>query len=100
MGGRKRKAAYYVEEDDWLPTYAAAPGGSNYMAAGSSSNPIVLYDTPPKPKRQRKVKDTSGPAPEKRAARMKAKPPQNILERLERVRSQRYTRYRVFTVSS
>ena len=97
MGGRKRKATYYAEEDDWLPTYAAGPGSSNYAtAAGSSSNPIVLDDTPPKPKRQRKAKDSSAPAAEKRAARMKARPPQNILERLERVRLQRHVEHRVF----
>lgn len=51
-------------------------------------NPIHL-DSPPKPKRQRKAKDLDAPAPEKRGAVFKKKCPQNILDRVERVMSQR-----------
>ena len=44
----------------------------------------------PAPKRQKKVKDPNAPAPEKRGAIFKKKCPQNILERVDRVISQRY----------
>lgn len=59
-----------------------------------SSSSRVL-DTPPvaKPppiKRQRKMKDADAPAPEKRGAIFKKKCPKNILERLDRVASQRF----------
>lgn len=41
-------------------------------------------------KRQKKVKDPDEPVPEKRLAMMKRKCPQNILDRLERVQTQRF----------
>ena len=90
MGARKRKAAQYDDPDDWLPVPDAH---WNYAsnAAGSSSNPIVLDSPPaPKAKRARKTKDAGAPAPEKRGAIMKKKCPQNILDRVERVMTQRY----------
>lgn len=110
MVARKRKAAHDVE-DDWLPTVAPPPGYPGYnpnyagsstaaagygmaAVAGSSSNPILL-DSPPAPspkKRRRGAKDPDAPVPEKRGAIMKKKCPQNILDRLERVRDQRSER--------
>lgn len=62
-------------------------------AMPSSSSRVL--DTPPvaKPppiKRQRKMKDADAPAPEKRGAIFKKKCPKNILERLDRVASQRH----------
>ena len=49
------------------------------------------YGESPKKKRAKKTKevDPDAPAPEKRAARFKKGCPQNILERVERVMSQR-----------
>ena len=81
---------YFVAD----PLPAVPPARYAYGAPGSSSNPIVLDEpTPPKPKKQRRkvaAGTSAGPAPEKRGAIMKKKCPQNILERLERVREQRY----------
>lgn len=64
-------------------------------AMPSSSSRVL--DTPPvaKPppiKRQRKMKDADAPAPEKRGAIFKKKCPKTILERLDRVASQRHAR--------
>lgn len=44
---------------------------------------------PPPVKKQRKKKDPNEPAPEKRGAMFKKKCPQNILDRVDRVMSQR-----------
>ena len=101
----KRKASAYDAEDDWLPNL---PGTSHYSSydyapPGSSSNPIPLDSPPakaPAKKRQRKAKDPDAPVPEKRLAIMKRKCPQNILERLERVQTQRRVAVRVYTMTS
>ncbi|KAG1855127.1 hypothetical protein C8R48DRAFT_720864 [Suillus tomentosus] len=45
---------------------------------------------PPPVKKQRKKKDPNEPAPEKRGAMFKKKCPQNILDRVDRVMSQRF----------
>ena len=63
---------------------------------------MVALDTPPA-KRQRKgkkVKDVDVPATEKRGAIFKKKCPQNILERVERVMSQRYVSPAWFIIRS
>lgn len=44
----------------------------------------------PAPKKKRKTKDPDAPVPEKRGAIFKKKCPQNILERVDRIISQRY----------
>jgi hypothetical protein len=51
--------------------------------------PQVQAPVPPPTKKQRKKKDSSGPPPEKRSAMFKKKCPQNILDRVDRVMSQR-----------
>jgi len=77
VGKRKR------EDIGWVPTVAIP-------TAGSSSNPIML-DTPPRPtaKKPRKKADPDAPQPEKRGALFKKKCPKNILDRVDRVISQR-----------
>ncbi|GJE85079.1 hypothetical protein PsYK624_011560 [Phanerochaete sordida] len=93
----KRKAAAY--EDDWLPTVPTSsyPAYNYDPAPGSSSNPILLDSPPakapakaPARKRQKKAKDPDAPEPEKRLAKMKPRCPQNIMDRLERVQTQRF----------
>ena len=84
----------------WVPT-VPAPSTSGYTSSqsyrtGSYSNPVVA-DSPPKAKRVRKTKDPAAPAPEKRGAIFKKSCPKAILDRAERVASQRYAqpaRYR------
>ena len=106
----KRKV--YDDVPDWLPptlprssSSANPPSGKNSAhvhgyhsyagtsAAGPSSGDVIDLTTPPKPKakRQRKAKDPDAPAdqPEKRGAIFKKKCPKNILERVDRVISQR-----------
>ncbi|OCH92261.1 hypothetical protein OBBRIDRAFT_886411 [Obba rivulosa] len=80
---------------NWTPT-APPPElyyGSSYAStSGSASNPIIL-DSPPKAppaKRARKKKDPDTPQSEKRGAITRKKCPKNILERLDRVISQRF----------
>lgn len=81
----KRKAYDYDDEPDWLPTL----GGTSQHANHSYPAPGLPPPKAPAKKRQRKAKDPDAPAPEKRLAMMKKKCPQNILERLERVTTQR-----------
>jgi len=57
-------------------------------AAGSSTNAIL--PKPPPAKRQRKKKDPDAPVPEKRGAKFKRACPKAILERVDRVVSQRF----------
>lgn len=74
----------YNDYSGWVPTPPIP---------GSSSNPISLDSPPPKTpaaKRQKKQKGPDAPIPEKRGAIFKKKCPKNILERVERVMSQRY----------
>ncbi|KAI0934905.1 hypothetical protein AcV5_006599 [Taiwanofungus camphoratus] len=83
MGVRKRKAT----GNEW-----ASAEASSSTVAGPSSNPIVI-DSPvkaPPAKRQRHKKDTDVPIPEKRGAVFKKRCPKNILDRLDRVFSQRF----------
>ncbi|EKM57496.1 uncharacterized protein PHACADRAFT_206397 [Phanerochaete carnosa HHB-10118-sp] len=90
----KRKATAYDEDEGWLPTLS----GSSYPAydcgaPGSSSNPVLLDSPPAKApvnKRRRKAKDIDEPVQEKRLAMMKRRCPQNIMDRLERVQTQRF----------
>ncbi|THH27914.1 hypothetical protein EUX98_g6263 [Antrodiella citrinella] len=109
MGVRKRKVSDVYDYDDLLPTLptSAYSGGyptagsssGSYPASGSSTNPIVLdapslptptmVSKPPPAKRQRKQKDPNAPVPEKRGAILKKQCPQNIIQRVERVREQR-----------
>ncbi|THH17412.1 hypothetical protein EW146_g3413 [Bondarzewia mesenterica] len=63
----------------------------NYSAAGPSlAGEIIDLTALPKPKRQRKVKDPDAAPQEKRGAIFKKKCPKNILERVERVMTQRF----------
>ncbi|KAI0949803.1 hypothetical protein AcV7_008466 [Taiwanofungus camphoratus] len=83
MGVRKRKAT---------GNECASAEASSSTVAGPSSNPIVI-DSPvkaPPAKRQRHKKDTDVPIPEKRGAVFKKRCPKNILDRLDRVFSQRF----------
>ncbi|KAH9946354.1 uncharacterized protein BXZ73DRAFT_95853 [Epithele typhae] len=90
----KRKATddYYA-----VPTPTTTPRGranastshSAGAGAGTARDPIPV-DTPPKAKRARSTKDSSAPAPEKRGAIFKKACPKNIIERVERVMSQRF----------
>jgi len=91
MGKRK------TYQDHALPQQPAASGSSTHAnghpatPVGSSLPDMVALDPPPSAKRQRKGKgkDIDAPATEKRGAMLKKKCPQNILERVERVMSQR-----------
>ncbi|KAJ3477870.1 hypothetical protein NLI96_g10165 [Meripilus lineatus] len=113
--GRKRKAAEYDPYTDWVPTVppphctsssqassSRLSGPSSSLPSGSQANPIELDLTPPPSpppapppslppaKKQRQKKDPNEAAPEKRGAAFKKKCPKNILERVERVISQRF----------
>ncbi|KAH9952030.1 hypothetical protein B0H21DRAFT_10402 [Amylocystis lapponica] len=79
MVAGKRKAA-----DDDYPNYSSAK-----YQTGSSLSSRAPPAAPPA-KKQRKQKDADAPVPEKRAAIFKKKCPKNILERVERVISQRF----------
>ena len=98
----KRKAAPVgdiidlTEDDDtsWMPPRPARPYSSH---ASTSYVPTTRHPqpepslAPPPTKKQRKQKETkAASSQEKRPARFRAKCPQNILERLDRVVSQRY----------
>lgn len=76
------------------------PSCSHYTALASGSAPVPKSrllnlldaheeDEKPKVKRARKEKDPSKAPPEKRAARFKKACPQSILDRVERVLTQR-----------
>ncbi|KAI0748338.1 hypothetical protein C8Q80DRAFT_1270759 [Daedaleopsis nitida] len=85
MPPRKRKAP----ADDFCcvssyPRPAAVAAARFAAAAGSSDNPV----SPPQAKRQRK--DPNAPVPEKRGAMFKKACPKNIIDRVERVMSQRF----------
>jgi hypothetical protein len=86
MGKNKRK----VEEDEdtaiWAPP-PSIPGGSKSL--GGYPNPMYSFSAP-LAKRQRKKKDPDDDQSEKRAARIRKSCPKNILERVDRVMSQRY----------
>ena len=107
----KRKAAPVgdiidlTEDDDtsWMPPRPARPYSSH---ASTSYVPTTRRPPQPEPalvpppaKKQRKQKETkAASSQEKRPARFRAKCPQNILERLDRVVSQRYASSRVVPV--
>ncbi|KAI0819496.1 hypothetical protein BC628DRAFT_1016088 [Trametes gibbosa] len=92
MPPRKRKAT----EDPYSERVATVAGASSYSCgssvypgvASSSSTPLPAKKPPAK--RQRKVKDSSAPVPEKRGAIFKKACPQNILDRVTRGMTQRF----------
>lgn len=74
-----------VESPMMAPPTMSTEAGSSSLAgvASNSSQPAAPA------KRGRKKKDPNEPVPEKRQAMFKKHCPQNIMERLERVRTQR-----------
>lgn len=114
MSSRKRKAVDVDSYSNWVPTvpppnasksttYPSQASMSTSTPHGSQRNPIELDLTPPPPspaplppaKKQRKKKDPNDSAPEKRGAIFKKACPKNILERVERVISQRYVNFSI-----
>ncbi|KZT69892.1 hypothetical protein DAEQUDRAFT_726214 [Daedalea quercina L-15889] len=92
QGMVKRKASDTIdltEDDSWVPPRPAARPYSNASSSLASTSRSV--PAPPPAKRQRKKNNVDVAASqEKRAARYRAKCPQNILDRLDRVISQRF----------
>ncbi|KAA1468285.1 hypothetical protein DENSPDRAFT_833540 [Dentipellis sp. KUC8613] len=74
------------------PTYQSvsktAPPVPPQPRIPSASQPAPTQEPPAK--RQRKTKDPNAPVPEKRLGRIRKSCPQNILERVDRVMSQRF----------
>ncbi|KAH7916076.1 hypothetical protein BJ138DRAFT_1076281 [Hygrophoropsis aurantiaca] len=68
---------------DSIPSYPSPACPSTYAAS-------MAYAQPPPKKRAKKAKNPDEPAPEKRGAMFKKRCPQNILERVDRVMSQRF----------
>lgn len=71
------------------------PSPSTFAEAGPSSSAAIASSSSQhtaSAKRGRKKKDPNEPVPEKRQAMFKKHCPQNIQERLERVRTQRYAK--------
>ncbi|CCM05137.1 uncharacterized protein FIBRA_07345 [Fibroporia radiculosa] len=93
----KRKA---LEDDyeSWMLPHPAPARSRSYTSAASSYTPAqpvsassrAVGHQQPQEKRQRNQKDPDTPASEKRGAIFKKKCPKNILERLDRVISQRF----------
>ncbi|KAI0067800.1 hypothetical protein BV25DRAFT_1819238 [Artomyces pyxidatus] len=84
----KRKA--YEDEDD-TPAWLYNPQLLNQSAPRPAPTPAPAPAPVAQPaKRQHKAQDPDAPAPEKRGAIFKKACPKNILERVDRVRSQRF----------
>lgn len=80
----KKARSKQVQEDTHIPTTSSYPTLSNTTQSYTPTMP-----SEPPLKKLRKKADPNAPQPEKRAAIFKKKCPQNILDRVERVMTQR-----------
>ncbi|KAF8236732.1 hypothetical protein L208DRAFT_1390229 [Tricholoma matsutake] len=81
----KKARSKQVQEDTHIPTTSSYPTLSNTTQSYTPTMP-----SEPPLKKLRKKTDPNAPQPEKRAAIFKKKCPQNILDRVERVMTQRF----------